>query len=1133
MAEFDPDQPFEEVTGPKPVAAPVRAEFFSNQPSQVAPASRPKAEFDPDKPFKEVKQDNRPMSGIMDSLVQGIGSGFKGVGQTAGSLVGMKPEVGEQSPASAPYEMRDLWEPSRALAKTAYGLGHSAPTLATGIAGGVAGAAAGAPFAGVGAVPGGIIGGSIGAGLGTVVQSIGPVFAEELKKNPDDPEAAWNNALKHSSVSGAASALGWAAFPLKFLNGPIKNMIFQAAGIQPGIAVADKAVHNIVDDKPITSDLGQAYIQGGIGTVIPMAGHASVKLAGQGVKKTFGDALSASELFRDIQKSVTPMAAEGALTETRAAAKDFANDMRQAQYHWHEMHERLKKVTTPEERKAMWEAADAESVAMQQGMAPADIAARGIGSSTLPPRLQRMLGVLQQDSQRVLDEAKRVGIFEGEGLPSYVPRIVAMMGADGAVSAPKTSGPPQLKPEVSGLSTTTPQMKGRRHLTVEETEAAAKAKLGTEAEVVKDISTLPMATARLEQAVAGRELINQVKEIGTAVGRDDLASSGHNPGGDWFTINHPAFTTYRVRIDPKTNKPVLQENGNPVFDRVPLYVHKAFEGPLRAVLHSGENSKVYNSLMNLKAAATTAIMYSPLIHNAVEWGRALPAMPGKVASGYIYFKGNKERNKPGAMETAVSEGLVPIGRRFGIQDITGVMEDPNMAPGRSYTSKILAAPIEGLFGKTAGDAVKRGVDKAGDFWHGTMLWDRIADLQFGLYHDFKAKLIRKGFDEQTAGRTAAHLANRYAGALPMELMSESARKLANLTMFSRSFTLGNIGAMKDAINGLPRDVQAQIMRDAGPLMHGKAVNYAKRKARQILMMDMALAYAMNTALQSGVRMAMGTTGSQIGDEYLERMHKLLQKTKENPLDVLAHPFASIESLTEMAHNEPSRKDRVLIGYQDDGTAIYGRNPAGKIGEEFIGWLTSPLEMAKKKISTTARPVWQMLSNDKGFGRKVYNPHDPAYKQAWNIVTHFMEAQTPAEPIKGAWELATGQGTPDERRLNLAKTLGPLAGVTFSKGAPGGPHVGEMYHARDKFNIPVQEALPDIRKMIKRGKMEEAVAKMTELKMDANYQRYIVGTTLNPSKRVSKRGRDTLYRTGDAEAIENFERSLRRGPLTQP
>jgi hypothetical protein len=85
----------------------------------------------------------------------------------------------------------------------------------------------------------------------------------------------------------------------------------------------------------------------------------------------------------------------------------------------------------------------------------------------------------------------------------------------------------------------------------------------------------------------------------------------------------------------------------------------------------------------------------------------------------------------------------------------------------------------------------------------------------------------------------------------------------------------------------------------------------------------------------------------------------------------------------------------------------------------------------------------------------------------------------------------------------------------------------MYRDKEKFDYKVHEAMPDIRKLIKRDRMDEATELMNSLNMDRNYQRYVVNTTLNPDKRISKRNRDTLYRSGDQEAIENFERSLNR------
>jgi hypothetical protein len=101
------------------------------------------------------------------------------------------------------------------------------------------------------------------------------------------------------------------------------------------------------------------------------------------------------------------------------------------------------------------------------------------------------------------------------------------------------------------------------------------------------------------------------------------------------------------------------------------------------------------------------------------------------------------------------------------------------------------------------------------------------DLQMGLYKNFREDLIAKGVDTKSAERVAAPWANRYAGALPQEAMSDTARKVANMMLFSRSFTLGNLGVVKDMINGLPRDVRAQIARDLDNTMNPKGAAHIK------------------------------------------------------------------------------------------------------------------------------------------------------------------------------------------------------------------------------------------------------------------------------------------------------------------
>ena len=79
-------------------------------------------------------------------------------------------------------------------------------------------------------------------------------------------------------------------------------------------------------------------------------------------------------------------------------------------------------------------------------------------------------------------------------------------------------------------------------------------------------------------------------------------------------------------------------------------------------------------------------------------------------------------------------------------------------------------------------------------------------------------------------------------------MSKATEQAGNLLLFSRTFTLGNLGAMKDTIGGLPRDVQSQILRDAGAEELQAANSYGRRKAMAIVAMDIGLNYLSNSIL---------------------------------------------------------------------------------------------------------------------------------------------------------------------------------------------------------------------------------------------------------------------------------------------
>jgi hypothetical protein len=475
------------------------------------------------------------------------------------------------------------------------------------------------------------------------------------------------------------------------------------------------------------------------------------------------------DIGRDAQMLTAPMAR--GTKDSMAIVKDFANTLRRNRWDWSRIDDSIRKDFTPEQRARMWGAADEESVSLQL-KEPASMREHQ-GLATLEPAERAAVEDAHARAQSAWARARDVGMVEGEGLPAYTPRMVLNVASAGT----KETALP-LNSIGSNLKTKTANLLKRKYLEAQDTEAAAKLKYGEEAVLARDIRVLPLATSHLEDAIAGRTLINNIKDYGKQTGAD-MVVEGAIPAasdGKFFTLDHPAFRTWRPQLKEIEGKvqAVKDAEGNTVFEQVPLYVHGDFEGPLRAVLQH-KSGPLYGGMMALKGKTMSLIMNSPMIHNAVEWGRALPAMPGKVATFKVYFEGNRAKHDVPLMHEALDSGLVPIGHRFFNQDITSIMEAPDLTPGRSWTAKVLGF-VPGLFDEGAGVAVKTAIDKAGDFWHNTLLWDRIADLQMGLYTNFRADAIAKGIDQQTASRMAAHFANRYAGALPKEAMSDARPK---------------------------------------------------------------------------------------------------------------------------------------------------------------------------------------------------------------------------------------------------------------------------------------------------------------------------------------------------------------------
>jgi hypothetical protein len=149
----------------------------------------------------------------------------------------------------------------------------------------------------------------------------------------------------------------------------------------------------------------------------------------------------------------------------------------------------------------------------------------------------------------------------------------------------------------------------------------------------------------------------------------------------------------------------------------------------------------------------------------------------------------------------------------------------------------------------------------------------------------------------------------------------------------------------------------------------------------------------------------------------------------------------------------------------------------------------------------------------------------------DIVMNFMGEQVPMGAIDGVKRMITGEG---DQTVNAAQALGPLAGITFSRGAPGGPEMGEYYDAKTEHDTKVQQALPEIRSLIKQGARDEAIRQMTELGIPPGTQANYMRSALNPRHAPSPqqlagfRKYATPEQRGRLAAASERTASLKRG-----
>ena len=887
------------------------------------------------------------------------------------------------------------------------------------------------------------------------------------------------------------------------------------------------------------------------------------------VLKTPIDAIKSAAF--NVKMTVIPMATGE--PNAQKIAKDFANDSRKATAQWTAFDNILRKNYTTEQLEAMWHAADAENDLRRAGKT-----SDTEGINSLPPDQRETIDVLHQYGEALWKKAQDAGMVEGDGVAYWTPRMAAHIVADGSAERITTPNG-EFSKEARNLSTTAKSMKHRAYDTTAESEAALKEKMGDDTAYVKNIRVMPLAMAQLERAIAGRTLVNQIKAHGKVVG-DDLISD--NGGPNFITIDHPALkqwrpkadwlpadmdklaskkyeikpdgvykngeklASYKVGADGQVTqlRPVMDETGKPVMQSSPLYVRKDFAGPLKSVFTS-EPNKVYQTLMELKGAVTSMIMISPLTHNLVIWGKAMPTMVSTMGwknnlknAGtmglHAYFVGNTARGDHALMSELIGAGLVPVSGRGMNPDLPSIAN--GIKPGRSLAAKAVGAVLD-MVSPKAGDMGRKTVDKVGEVWHETLLWDRVADMQAGMAVMMRASLMDKGIAQYDANRIATHFANRYAGMIPREAMSEGAHMLLNMSLFSKSFTVTNLGAYKDFLGGLPGDVQSQIRLNAESVQRllgrdeaqaakagNKALAAAQRQARAKGAMVLALDIgAMTTIASLAQAMVQGQSWQQISDDFKDRLKKLGIKAKNDPLSIIGHPIDSLASLSQTSDNPHGKEDRVRMGSDEQGNSYYMRLPVGKVGEELKQYSSpgSALHLLHNKMSTFVKPLADIANNQDFSGHSVYKPTDNMLKQVAAMASYWVKSQFPVEEMLSAGHLASG--TADH--MDKLKLLGMATGLSISK-VKGGDAVAEMRWESHEHAVAVRDVLPQVQEALRRGEGDKARQIMVDAGASPQEIKSAIRKIQNPG-RVTTQSRKNFNKHATDEQRTRMDRMLQQ------
>jgi hypothetical protein len=413
------------------------------------------------------------------------------------------------------------------------------------------------------------------------------------------------------------------------------------------------------------------------------------------------------------------------------------------------------------------------------------------------------------------------------------------------------------------------------------------------------------------------------------------------------------------------------------------------------------------------------------------------------------------------------------------------------------------------------------MDRFGDWYHHDLLWKQVGALQMYICNDYSNYLISKGHPQAAADAIAAHLANRYGGAVARENQSELARKALNVLLFSRSFNVGNVGAVKDTVFGLPAGLAAKIYTDVGKTAGDAAMKAARGKARMALAADLGMSMLLTSVTASAIGyLLLNQTADDIKNGYIRRLNAMFGTIKDHPLTPSSYnPYQVLPTWD----NEPGKQDRIDLGADESGRHEYMRLPSGKVVEDTVGWLLHLPTTFEKKLSPVFKSSVQAFANDKGYGVPVENPEGSMPMHIAQGIEHVILAQIPYDSMKTLYDVTGGVGT----TLDKHKLAGFATGFSTSQGNPGGPEAAVAYAVEDRVKADKSYTMDAVKRDIKYGDYDSAQSRLEEIGFSQREINNIIKKIDNPKSGISGQQMRKFNRHSNEEEKSAMDRANQR------